>query len=265
MKKVFSKKRDDVSFGSLLKDFCLPVSFYLTSIVIFVIAVLFYASILFLNEHYPLSISEAAFDLGSRLGRIGLLGSLSALALGLLIPFCMAVLYIIVRNHKSKKIDHAKKPVETPTAVLIETKETKNQPTKITITNKEELKNDFIPYFWKPQTQDGGQDRGFITLVETLEGGIWIITDLGRIALILWCSNVVIPKYDDFRAWMKRFFEMLGRQDCPENPDRGSYKHFYQNGLDKIFPSLVSLYEDRVKKGLARDKPKVLLHPTDTE
>ena len=265
MKKVFSKKRNDVSFGSLLKDFCLPVSFYLTSIGIFVVSVLYYASILYLNEHYPSSISEAASDLGSRLGKIGLLGSLSALALGLLIPFCMAVIYIIVRNHKSKKINCTKKQVETPTGVSIETKETKNRPSKITITNKEELKNVFIPYFWKPQPLDGGQDRGFITLVETLEEGIWSITDLGRIALILWCSNVVNPKYDDFRAWMKMFFEMLGRQDCPENPDRGSYKHFYQNGLDKIFPNLVSLYEDRVKKGLAKDKPKVLLHPTDTE
>jgi len=265
MKSTVSKNKEELRFGSLLKGFCMPVSFYSTSIRYLCVSFLVFASIAFLDQKYPSSMSVAAFDLGKRLGIIGIFSSLSALALGLFFPSCMAALFIIIRNKKNKQSAHSKKQVETPTGVSIETKETKNQPSKITITNKEEFKKAFIPYFWKPQFPDGGQDRGFITLVETLEEGIWSITDLGRIALILWCSNVVNPKYDDFRAWMKMFFEMLGRQDCPENPDRGSYKHFYQNGLDKIFPNLVSLYEDRVKKGLAKDKPKVLLHPTDTE
>ena len=80
-------------------------------------------------------------------------------------------------------------------------------------------------------------------LQEELKKGTWNITDLGRIARMCFEANVQQPHYKYFNHWMKTFCENLGRADCPEKPDKKSYKIAKDSELLRTFSSIVRIGE----------------------
>ncbi len=106
----------------------------------------------------------------------------------------------------------------------------------------ENFKDLFMPDFCK---KDDIGINAFEILQEELEKGTWNITDLGRVARICFEAKVQQPKYKHFNHWMKIFCENIGRTDCPEKPDKKSYKISKDSELLSSFSSIVRIGEKR--------------------
>ena len=110
--------------------------------------------------------------------------------------------------------------------------------------NVEGLKSCFMPFFLATNNETG--DSQFSFFIESLSSKKWTKTELGRIALLLKESKVLQPENSkDFTKWMKLFFKLLGRSDCPGQPDKGTYKHFpREDKVRNTFPKLIQRYQD---------------------
>ena len=95
---------------------------------------------------------------------------------------------------------------------------------------------------------------------EQLESQGWKISDLGRIALMVFESRILLPKYQSkgFNWWMKDFCAFMGRQDdCPADPDKSSYKDFWKSStnLASVFSNLKSWYDKTESDYICFEKP----------
>lgn len=113
---------------------------------------------------------------------------------------------------------------------------------KQTVTISDDFKKLFLPDFCKKN------EIGIIPfeiMKEELEKGIWTVTDIGRIARMCFEAKVQQPSYKYFNHWMRAFCDKVGRTDCPECPDKKSYKIAKESNLLSTFLCIVRIGEKR--------------------
>lgn len=92
------------------------------------------------------------------------------------------------------------------------------------------------------------------TLVEALEGHGWKMSDLARLALLIYESDVLMGECAEmpFKDWLVRFFDMMGRDDYPKARSKEEYKEIWRSSIDfsKTFNDLVFTYYKNTGKTL---------------
>ena len=95
---------------------------------------------------------------------------------------------------------------------------------------------------------------------EQLESQGWKISDLGRIALLVFESDILLSPYHSkgFNGWMKDFCFFIAREDdCPIDPDKSSYKDFWKSSsnLASVFFNLKTWYDKTGSDYICFEKP----------
>lgn len=154
-----------------------------------------------------------------------------------------AICLLLIYRRKKQPVVHynsVKESVADLVPTLRKTSQSHRELQPIVIS--ENFKDLFMPDFCK---KDDIGINAFDILQEELEKGTWNITDLGRIARLCFEAKVQQPKYKHFNHWMKIFCENIGRTDCPEKPDKKSYKIAKDSELLSSFSSIVRIGEKR--------------------
>lgn len=118
------------------------------------------------------------------------------------------------------------------------------------VTVSTELRSQFLPMFVRTNTSI--QLNHYDVFVEQLSSKAWNVSDLGRIAYLVYNSNILQPYYPSFSKWMQEFFRYLGREDCPASPDTTSYNDLTKSrvNLEQMFSDLIDIYEKRGTKNV---------------
>lgn len=118
------------------------------------------------------------------------------------------------------------------------------------VTVSKELRSQFLPMFVR--TDSAIQLNHYDVFVEQLSSKGWNVSDLGRIAYLVYNSNILKPYYPSFSKWMQEFFHYLGRDDCPVSPDTTSYNDITKSrvNLEQMFSDLIGIYEKRGTKNV---------------
>lgn len=104
----------------------------------------------------------------------------------------------------------------------------------------------FMPIFTSPYQSTTPDPRNSLIGVEQLkkqlEQRFWTQSDLAKIALLLYSSNVLRPQYrTSFRDWVITFFKALSRDDFPKKANKNNYKTISRN-LQNTFSNLINFY-----------------------
>lgn len=118
------------------------------------------------------------------------------------------------------------------------------------VTVSKELRSQFLPMFVR--TDSAIQLNHYDVFVEQLSSKGWNVSDLGRIAYLVYNSNILKPYYPSFSKWMQEFFHYLGRDDCPVSPDTTSYNDITKSrvNLEQMFSDLITIYEKKGTKNV---------------
>ena len=118
------------------------------------------------------------------------------------------------------------------------------------VTVSTELRSQFLPMFVR--TNSAIQLNHYDVFVEQLSSKAWNVSDLGRIAYLVYNSNILQPYYPSFSKWMHEFFRYLGREDCPVSPDTTSYNDLTKSrvNLEQMFSDLIDIYEKKGTKSV---------------
>lgn len=95
---------------------------------------------------------------------------------------------------------------------------------------------------------------------EQLESQGWKISDLGRIALLVFEPDILLSPYHSkgFNGWMKDFCFFIAREDdCPTDPDKSSYRDFWKSSsnLASVFFNLKTWYDKTGSDYICFEKP----------
>ena len=122
----------------------------------------------------------------------------------------------------------------------------KEKPVKVSA----ELRSQFLPMFVR--TNSAIQLNHYDVFVEQLSSKAWNVSDLGRIAYLVYNSNILQPYYPSFSKWMQEFFRYLGRDDCPVSHDTTSYNDLTKSrvNLELMFSDLIAIYEKKGSKNV---------------
>lgn len=104
----------------------------------------------------------------------------------------------------------------------------------------------FMPLFTSTYQSTTPDPRNSLIGVEQLkkqlEQRFWTQSDLAKIALLLYSSNVLRPQYHTFfRDWVITFFKALSRDDFPKKANKNNYKTISRN-LQNTFSNLINFY-----------------------
>lgn len=126
------------------------------------------------------------------------------------------------------------------------------------VTVSDSLRNAFKPAFLA--TNHTNNLNNYEIFIEQLESQGWKISDLGRIALMVFESNILQNSFQSkgFNGWMKEFCCFIGRQDdCPADPDKSSYRDFWKSSsnLASVFSNLKTWYDKTGSDYICFEKP----------
>ena len=81
-------------------------------------------------------------------------------------------------------------------------------------------------------------------LSDELSARMWTQTELAKIALLIYESDIVVPEFKKggFRGWITTFFSKLGRNDAPKKADKKPYQKISKS-LQCSFSNLVLFYK----------------------
>ena len=161
------------------------------------------------------------------------------------IPLAVISILCLVLIYRRKKqpvahYDSVKESVADLVPTIRRTSQGHREQQKIVISDS--FKELFMPDFCKKS------EIGIIPfeiMKEELEKGTWTVTDIGRIARMCFEAKVQQPKFKHFNHWMKAFCENIGRTDCPEKPDKKSYKVAKESDLLSTYSCIVRIGETR--------------------
>lgn len=119
--------------------------------------------------------------------------------------------------------------------------ETQGQQLPVEIGDGSSLNEYYIPSFLR----GGSYKEVHHILIEGLQSQQWSQTDLCRIALLIQLSGILKAPYSsNYSKWVKAFFKVLGRDDCPYHPNKNKYTDWSKSrvAIENSFFTLVDYY-----------------------
>jgi len=90
------------------------------------------------------------------------------------------------------------------------------------------------------------------TLVNAIENHGWKKSDLARLALLIYESDVLKGECSEmsFKDWLVRFFDMMGRNDYPKAQSKDEYRELWRSAIDfsKTFNDLLFSHYNKTDK-----------------
>ena len=121
--------------------------------------------------------------------------------------------------------------------------ETQGQLLPIKIGDGSALNDYYSPRFLR----GGAYKETHLNLIAGLQSQQWSQTDLCRIALLIQFSGILKAQYSStYRLWVREFFKVLGRADCPVKPNKKDYINWSRSRvpIENYFFTLVNLYKE---------------------
>ena len=115
---------------------------------------------------------------------------------------------------------------------------------------KVEDNNVFIQYYKVTFVRKPSFNEFNLNMIEGLHSKPWTQTDLCRVALLIFVSDILSEPYStSFTQWVKTFFGAIGRTDYPNKPCKNKYVDWSKSRIkiENSFYTLVALYKSTGK------------------
>lgn len=139
-------------------------------------------------------------------------------------------------NDNPALTQETKLPVNGNTAET-KRKSTHKKPLPVSI-DHEGFKNVFALHYVKKYPNE------YKDIISGLETKQWTKTELCKIALLIQQSQILKTQYKNYREWVREFFRLMGRDDCPKLANRNDYIDFNKStdDISYYFHTLTSRY-----------------------